>query len=46
MANIASKVVKVKKADALSFKSHQPHYFENKTAKESCCLIIQSLKHI
>ena len=45
-ANIASKVVKIKKADALSFKSHLPHYFENKTAKKSRCLIIQSPKHI
>jgi len=44
--NIASKVVKIKKADALSFKSHLPHYFENKTTKKSRCLIIQNPKHI
>lgn len=44
--SIASKATKIKKADALSFKSHLPHYFENKTLKKARCLIVQSPKHI
>ena len=37
---------KLKKADAISFNSCLPHYFENNSAGKSRCIVIQIPRHI
>jgi len=34
------------KADAISFDSNLPHYFENKSSRKARCIVVQNPKHI